>query len=241
MKIRKVSILVLGLAAPLAQASIQVDSMSCSSNLTLDEQTGVSLVCSGDLALSGGSISAEDGGLLISALGIMRLNDISLQAFDIKLSAGDILMNRNVNLVAYNGNVEIAVLNEIDGGVDTRVLPVDKINGLTPGSGVEILPQLGANLNVGDIDVTNAYWPLIVSGSGVRNPTLSGGGLTLFAPRGEISTGEAGLMGPSIQAGSPVIFQGTPVVIPIPAAFSQFLLALLGFISVTLKSKSTSP
>lgn len=243
MKTRGLCLFMLGLAAPMAQASIQLDNITCSSSLSLSDQNGISFACGGDLSLSGGSVSAEEGNLLISAVGALSLNNIRLNAANIGLSAESIHFG---DLVAIFGeSVEIGIAEDATGSVvlntPLNMIPQGGRIDLSATSPLDITLRPGADISASRGD----RLPIIASP--IR--PLTAGDVTLFHPGGDISiTSGAGIRGVEpirlqtggeivIQSGGALVIQGTPLIVPVPTAFSQLLLGLMAFITPAIRRK----
>lgn len=241
MFIRSLCFCALGFAAPLAQASIQVESISCSGSLSLNDHNGISFDCGGDLSLSGGTVSAETGDLLINALGTLSLADIWLKASGIRLSGYNIF-------IAGNLNVETIDYIEITGS-EVNYSPIiinagaNVAVGTIETASIEFL-SFGRDMSLnGGLDASKGDRPALVA-SGIRTVSESvlnpySGDILIFAPRGEINLLDIGIVGSNTPRGILKPFQGilSTVPIPIPAAFSQLLLGLCGLLTPALQRK----
>lgn len=212
MKARGLCLFVWSLAAPMAQASIQLDNIACSSSLSLSDQNGISFACGGDLALSGGTVSADEGDLLISAVGALSLNNIRLNAANIKLSAESIYFGESVEISNDEDAAGSVVLNT------PLISPGGRIE-LSPASPLDITLRSGADLSVSRVD----RLPIAAGRDIILSPTR-------LQPGSEIV----------IQPGATLVIQGTPLVVPLPAAFIQFLLGLMAVIAPAMQRKMIS-
>lgn len=215
MKTRNLCWLAMSLAAPMAQASIQLDTISCSSSLSISDQNGISFACGGDLALSGGTVSADEGDLLISAVGSLSLSNIWLNAANIKLSAESIYLGESVGI----SNVEDAAGSVVLNTPLILISPSGRIE-FSPASPSDITLRPRADLSASIVDR-----PPIIAGRDIIAPRIR------LQPGGEIV----------IQPGGALVIQGTPLVVPVPAAFTQFLLGLMAVILPTIRRKKISP
>ena len=195
MNMKVLGLCLLGLVAPVAQASIQLDNLSCSGALSINEQNDLSFGCAGDLSLSGGSVSVADGKLFINAGGSLSLSDIFLSALSVNLSASSIYIGDDVS---FNDNV---IINS-DGG--------------------PILVS-GADATLSDAEITTSSVTISEGSSidltaSISGDRISPAELSLISPP-RIEGGNVALQPYS---GS-LLVQGLPLSVPIPGALLNWL------------------
>jgi hypothetical protein len=206
----------------MAQASIQLDTISCSSSLWLSDKNGISFACGGDLAFSGGGVSAEEGSLLISAVGALSLSNIKLNAANIELSAGSIHFGDHVAI--FGESVEIGIADDATGSMVLNI-PLNMI------------PQGGRiDLSVASpLDITLRPGADISASRGDRLPIIAGRNDIVAPPTRRLPDGEI-----VIQSAGALVIQATPLTVPVPTAFSQLLLGLMALITPAIRWKKTS-
>lgn len=225
MKIRKISMLVLGLAAPLAQASIQVENMSCSGSLALNDHNGISFDCGGDLSLSGGNISVENGSLHIKAAGNLSLDSIWLKALNVELN-GD-----NIH-IADNVNIEIIGVTDNSGSVDfnlpTNIRSESGVTARATELSWGVLLKAGADIS-GAVTTSWGDKPPLNADAGIR---LVGGDIII--PEATRVTGS------DIEVQFPsgvIVAQNGPASVPLPTASFNVLLGLTFWLVPALRRK----
>jgi len=156
-----ISIVVLSLATPLCHAttSANIDSIECSGSQTSSFSGALSLTCSGDFSLIGGSISA-DSKILLSSIGALTLDNLSITAPEVEFIAGSFLsLGAGVSIITNS------VYASIGSG---STLP-----SVSPGATISIGGEVGRPLDSGNIR-------LLPGGSNPITGGGSGGSITIL-------------------------------------------------------------
>jgi len=139
MRVIPISLVVLSLSSTLchATASTNIDSIQCAGSQTSSFFGALSLTCSGDFSLIGGSISA-DSKILISSAGALTLDNLSITAPEVEFIAGSFL--------SLGAGVSITT-NSIYAGIGNGSTPPLVL----PGATISIDGEVGRPLNSGSI------------------------------------------------------------------------------------------
>ncbi len=155
-----ISIVVLSLASPLCHATTRasIDSIECSGSQTSSFSDALSLTCSGDFSLFGGSISA-DSKILLSSTGALTLDNLAITAPEVEFIAGSFL--------SLGAGVSITT-NSVYAGIGNGSIPPSVSLGAT----ISIGGEVGRPLDGGDIR-------LLPGGSNPITGGGSGGSITI--------------------------------------------------------------
>jgi hypothetical protein len=154
MRAISISVFVLSVASSFCYAtpSANIDSIVCSGTQTSSFLDVLSLTCTGDLSLFGGSISA-DSKILISAIGALTLGNLSITAPEVEFIAGSSLSLGNGVAITANSISIYADIDNDNGSIPPFVSPGGTIS---IGGGVG-RPREGGNIQLppgGSISIT---------------------------------------------------------------------------------------
>ncbi|GEM_PF-1517766 len=169
MRVIPISLVVLSLSSTLchATASANIDSIQCAGSQTSSFSGALSLTCSGDFSLIGGSISA-DSKILISSAGTLALDNLSITAPEVEFIAGSFL--------SLGAGVSITT-NSIYAGIGNGSTPTLVL----PGATISIDGEVGRPLNSGSIRLLPGGSHPITSGG-------SDGSITILPSVPELDT-----------------------------------------------------
>lgn len=154
------SMVVLSLASTICHAmpSTNIDRMECSGTQTSSLSDVLSLSCSGDFSLIGGNIIA-DSKILISSIGALTLENLSITAPEVELIAGSFL--------SLGSSVSITT-NSIYAGIGNGSI----LHYVSPSATISIGGEMNRPLDSGYILLPNSN----------NSVTFSGGGLITILP-----------------------------------------------------------
>ena len=159
------------LSPALANASpgLSVENLVCQGTETTDISDVLSIDCSGDLALLGGSITA-DSKILITAIGTLTLDDLLLSAPEISLSGSSIFLEDGASITG--NTLFIAVTDDSSGALsvspgadistnDGRMIEHIGAGGILPSPDSEPLVTDGA-ITIMPVPEPTAYASLLI-------------------------------------------------------------------------------